>query len=109
MTLNMIAIELLTIREDLYARTNGGFTGDADEIYIFDQVWGSTALGFGGMGGQAMTRAMTYVIIQNYEDAYVYFGSRFAYHCKATVAFMEDLKNRRMVSVMESGKYECSD
>ena len=47
-------------------------------IYSFPQVWSSTALGFGGCGGQAITQAQTTVIevdtIQAHYAA-VFFGA----------------------------------
>lgn len=50
--------------------------------YSFPQTWGSTALGFGGIGGAAMTTAQT-VVVFTYGapigKAAVYFGGRFAY------------------------------
>lgn len=48
-------------------------------LYSFPQMWGSTALGFGGMGGQAMTTAQTYIVVTDYGAAFVYFAGRFAY------------------------------
>lgn len=49
--------------------------------YAFPQDWGSTALGFGGIGGQMCTRAQTVVVCDEYltGKACVYFGGRFAY------------------------------
>ena len=107
MLITRIAIDLLNIREDLQLRTNGKFTGDAAEILDFDQVWGSTALGFPGVGGSMMTTARTYVVMPDYDSPiYVYFGSRFAYAVnEMNDRFKEDLRNHRMASVMESGRY----
>jgi len=44
------------------------------EVVMFNQTWGSTALGYGGMGGAAMTEAYTVIIrdIRGYNC--VYFG-----------------------------------
>lgn len=50
------------------------------QVVCFPQMWGSTALGHGGMGGAAMTRANTVVVLMPNHDACVYFGSRLAYH-----------------------------
>lgn len=56
-----------------------------DDVHVtamFPQMWGSTALGFGGLGGQAMTTAYTTVIECQSNGHYaVYFGSsgRLAY------------------------------
>ena len=48
-------------------------------VYVFPQTWGSTALGYGGMGGSAITTA--YTVVVNHNRLYcVYFGcSRLAY------------------------------
>lgn len=51
-------------------------------VVMFEQTWGSTALGFGGVGGQAITSAYTVVIEGPRGDACVYFGGRLAYHIK---------------------------
>lgn len=108
MKLTRLAIDLLNIREDLQIRTNGEFTGDAAEIWDFDQMWGSTALGFSGMGGQAMTTARTYVVMPDYNSpVYVYFGGLFAYAVdEINDKFKNDLRNHRMASVLESGRYK---
>lgn len=42
------------------------------EFYMFPQAWGSTSLGFGGIGGQAMTSAYTTVITDNCADGAEY-------------------------------------
>ena len=78
------------------------------DLYDFDQTWGSTALGFGGMGGQMMTTARTYVFVPKFHnEAYVFFGSEFAYKIKnPNEKFREDIRNHRMASVMESGRYK---
>jgi hypothetical protein len=50
------------------------------EVVMFPQTWGSTALGYGGIGGSAMTTA--YTVVVSYNGYYcVYFGSsgRLAY------------------------------
>lgn len=50
-------------------------------VVLFPQTWGSTALGYGGLGGAAMTTAYS-VVVQTLADACVYFGvGRLAYHC----------------------------
>lgn len=50
-------------------------TEDEVEVIMFEQMWGSTALGYGGIGGQAGTAAYT-VIVQLGYTACVYFGGR---------------------------------
>jgi len=73
-----------------------------DEISVdmFCQSWGSTALGFGGVGGAAITVAYTIVITTYAGASAVYFGGRFAYRVeKPTVEFFEDSLARRMHEV----------
>lgn len=57
-----------------------------DELHIdlFPQAWPSTALGYGGVGGQSITWAYT-VIIEHRGTALVYFGAggRLAYRLDA--------------------------
>ena len=76
------------------------------EIYSFPQTWGSTALGFGGVGGQAMTTAQT-VIVTLEAKAWVYIGGRLAY----TVAdfyrnesFMQDMRAHNVAALHQSSK-----
>lgn len=97
------AMELLLIQDDIIRREK---IYDTDyTIYMFEQTWGSTALGFPGVGGSAMTEATTYVLIPKKEAdcAHVYFGSQFAYKVNGlTQKFMDDLNNHSMASVMEA-------
>ena len=103
MRLTKMAIQILQINEDFQRRSNEN--NQDIMIYDFDQVWGSTALGFPGFGGAALTTERTYVIIDG-DTAYVYFGGNFAYQSPVTVALMDDVNNQRMASVMESGRYK---
>lgn len=48
-------------------------------VAMFGQTWGSTALGFGGMGGAAMTDAYTVVIEGPARQQAVYWAGHFAY------------------------------
>lgn len=60
----------------------------------FEQIWGSTALGHGGMGGAAITPAATTVVTCRTVSA-VYFGGRYCYSVKAHCDnFLEDLVSR---------------
>lgn len=55
---------------------------DISEIQVtamFPQMWGSTALGFGGLGGAAMTPAYTVVVTGPSNQVAVYWGGRHAY------------------------------
>lgn len=77
-------------------------------INVFSQTWGSTALGFSGIGGQAMTSAYT-TIIESVDLGYVavFFGERMAYIIKQpNEKFVEDVKKREMCSVRNHYKYE---
>lgn len=49
-----------------------------DNYSVYPQTWGSTTLGFGGIGGSVMTTAPTTAIEVN-GKIYVFFGERFAY------------------------------
>jgi hypothetical protein len=74
---------------------------------MFPQSWSSTALGFGGLGGQAITPAYTVIIESGHGMGYcVYFGGRFAYRIeRATDHFFGDAINQRMAAVKEHAKY----
>lgn len=69
--------EWAMIIEDLVTR-RGQIIFDDCDVVDFDQTWSSTALGFGGVGGSAMTKARTYIIIDD-NHAYVYFSGHYAY------------------------------
>ena len=66
---------------------------------MFAQTWPSTALGFGGVGGQAFTSAYVCVIESNLIGQYaVYFGGQLAYVIKHPIGkFFEDVSNQKMV------------
>ena len=111
-----IARQLMAISEDLRKRRSHENTTDYDkgDLYDFDQMWGSTALGFGGCGGSAMTIERTYVFIPHLipfpdkkqeEKAFVYFGDKFAYECGVNDRLRSDIINHDIASVMESGRY----
>lgn len=77
-------------------------------IHTFPQIWGNTTLGFGGVGGDAMTTAYTTVL----EDivtgvVFVYFDITYAYTIyKPNSRFFNALHNKKLASVIESGRYE---
>lgn len=78
---------------------------DILEIITFSQTWGSTALGFGGFGGQAITTANTTVVRLGNGLWYVFFGSKLAYVVEnPTKEFHEDLLNRRMADCQTAVK-----
>lgn len=66
---------------------------------MFMQTWGSTALGFGGIGGQAITSAYV-IVIECYGQHAVYFGGRHAYTIdQPNEQFFADVSARRMADV----------
>lgn len=77
------------------------------EVYVFPQIWGSTALGFGGVGCSAMTKAYTTVINQENTSIYgVFFGEKLAYIVEnPTYDFYQDIKNHNMASLNDYTKY----
>lgn len=78
---------------------------DILDIRIFSQTWGSTALGFGGIGGDALTTASTTVIRLGNGQWPVFFGSRLAYVVEnPTKEFFEDLHNGRMADCFTAAK-----
>lgn len=71
------------------------------EAEMFPQTWSSTALGFGGIGGQAITTAYTTVFHGTYYDIHaVFFSNQLAYIVKkSNEAFNADLLTRNMADV----------
>ena len=80
---------------------------DDFEFHMFVQTWGSTALGFGGMGGQAITSANTYVFIPQIDNqlCHVYFAGRYAYSVPYSEILMQDVLRQAMEPVYWSKKY----
>lgn len=76
-------------------------------MYVFPQTWGSTALGFEGIGGQAITSAYTTVVIDElFGWSGVFFGERLAYVIyNPNQHFFEDLKNGTMQPVYRKSRY----
>ena len=73
---------------------------------MFPQMWSSTALGFGGIGGQAMTTAYTVILCDDNLGMHVYFSGRFAYHIpRPSREFHEDVRARHMQAVGSTKKY----
>ena len=76
---------------------------------MFAQTWASTALGYGGIGGAAMTPAYTVVIAGPEGHLAFYWNGTFAYLVDQTTqtedqrrALHEDLANRWTVGRMEA-------
>jgi hypothetical protein len=80
------------------------------EVYaMFSQAWGSTALGFGGIGRQAVTNAYT-IVLECMGEFCVYFGGRFAYRVtRATDEFFLSIAERRMAGVSNHSDYIGSE
>lgn len=75
------------------------FGKDVKLVSMFEQTWGSTSLGFGGIGGAAMTTAFTSVIQADENTFAVYFHERFAYEVlNPTDQFFKDVENKRVAS-----------
>lgn len=76
-------------------------------LYVYPQWWGSTTLGFEGIGGQALTRAYT-TVIEDEKTKWtgVFFDERLAYCIhNPNECFWDDLNMKRMASVSFSYKY----
>lgn len=75
---------------------------------MFPQTWGSTALGFGGLGGQAVTTAYTIVLSNSLDgELAVYFGGRFAYKVKKTTEkFYADIVAQQLLPVARAYEYQ---
>ena len=107
-----MARELLVIEDDLHYRLeyyNDRRAAISDfDVHTFEQTWGSTALGFEGIGGQAMTTSNTYVIVPKVIDhpCVVYFSGRFAYKCPYTDTLKEDIKNHSIAPIWEMSRYK---
>ena len=73
---------------------------------MFPQVWGSTAMGFGGIGGAAITTAYTTVVESDIDaSCCVYFGGQFAYCIeRPNEQFFEDLMKQQMTKVTGAKK-----
>lgn len=71
--------------------------------YSFEQVWGSSALGFGGVGLSAMTSSRTSVLIpKNSVTAYIFFGDRYAYSVGICNNLWKDIYHRNIKPISEA-------
>ena len=97
--LSDLAIHTIRVN-DTVSKYKGAEVSDA---YIFIQTWGSTALGFGRVGGSSITDAWTHVIQTNDGKYHVFFNGSHAYSVEnPTDQFKEDLMNRCMKSVQDA-------
>lgn len=79
------------------------------EVKMFLQTWGSTALGFGGIGGQAMTSAYTVAVFGPMGDAVVYFAGRKAYHVsRPNDEFLTDCASGNLSDLAGCSRYSRS-
>jgi len=75
------------------------------DVKVFKQVWPSTTLGFGGMGGDAMTSAFTTIVTTDEFVYYVFFNGSLAYVVDdPTKKFKEDMLNCNMADVATAKK-----
>jgi hypothetical protein len=96
----------------MVSRTRRPRTDDI-EVLLFAQTWGSTALGYGGIGGAAMTSAYTVVVIMDHRYHCVYFGGdQLAYRVdivscsrEGKEKFMDDLRHHVLADVRGSARY----
>ena len=73
---------------------------EVENVWVFTQMWGNTSLGFGGVGGDAMTSAWTHVVLTNDGIYHIFFNGRYAYSVEnPTERFKSDLENRTMLSI----------
>lgn len=79
-------------------------------LAMFSQTWSSTALGFGGVGGAAMTPAYTAVIEGPGGECAVYWSGRHAYTVRPREAsteqlqaWLEDLGNHTTADCADAG------
>lgn len=108
MRISKMIQQLTEISRQLNDEFHLGYNYDEGKLYDFDQRWGSTALGFDGYGGSAITTERTYVFIPDSRNvAYVFFGSEFAYTANLNDAFRKDLAQHNMAAVRESEKYKA--
>lgn len=112
--LTRMARQILAIEADAPYRfdyTDGKVSIDDFDLYVFEQVWGSTALGFSGVGGQAFTSENTYVLVPSSckQKCFVYFGSKFAYSVDYSHEFMDDVLNQKVAPVYGKSKYPSQE
>lgn len=76
------------------------------QVFVFEQAWGSTSLGFGGFGGSTMTWAWTHVVSTHDGKRHVFFNGRHAYTVdSANGKFKDDLAKQDMKPVDEALKH----
>lgn len=87
---------------ELYNRENGITNFDDLEVRVWKQTWGDTTLGFGGIGGQAITDAYTVVVMDKYwSECVVFHGMRYAYRTRVTDKIAEGIQKQQLVGASE--------
>jgi len=65
------------------------------DLHVVNQLWGSTACGWGGMGGAAMTNAFTTVLEnKNMKMSFVYWNGKLAYVVQIDEKYTEFVTKR---------------
>ena len=83
---------------------------DEIEIYVFPQMWGSTALGYSGIGGSAMTGSHTIIFYNTYTgNVMLSYGARFIKLNTPNRLFFEDISKGRIESECKLSKYRRED
>ncbi len=113
----------MTNEEQKQARSSGSVGPTIDkkrrpdyhdiEVTMFNQGWGSTALGYGGIGGQAMSSAYTVIVADLFNFCVYFGGGHLAYRVnlneaspKGREAFRKDMAEFNMAEVSKAGKYK---
>lgn len=104
--------EILKLMKDLLNagnRLNCLNLGYVEDIVIFSQMWPSTTLGFGGIGGDMLTPAYTLAILCSTDLSkgtpywHIFFGGKFAYVVNPNnLTFRQDLMSHFLKSVADA-------
>ena len=97
---------------DAFLLENRGYV--VYDILTFVQSWPTTSLGFNSFGGDAITDAITTVVLIKNDKfdklAYVYFNGKFAYGYPLSKTLLNDVKDCRMASCNYAhDRYTISD
>ncbi|MGY3581384.1 hypothetical protein ACVIGB_000547 [Bradyrhizobium sp. USDA 4341] len=81
-------------------------------VVLFPQTWSSTALGYGGIGGQAMTEAYTVIVTDDRVSCVYFGGGRLAYNIDLSAQsaagrarFAKDVAISMLAACGEEGRY----
>jgi len=76
-------------------------------FYIFPQTWGSTSLGYGGWGGQAITQSHTIIFYNEHNNnALISYGGEFIRVDNPNREFFDDIYKFRIEPKNGLGKYK---